>query len=123
MRISSARKSQTVSIRKAPLWALVAVLALLLLLGGSGSAGARTQGIGSEGETTSLALSSAPRSEIGNSQSAVAITYTYDAAGRLVSADYGKGASTAYSYDAAGNLVQRTTGGVRYPAYLPVILR
>ena len=51
------------------------------------------------------------------------ITYTYDAAGRLVSADYGNDQSIAYAYDAAGNLVQRTAAGASYPAYLPVIMR
>jgi len=116
-------KFQTVSIRKVALWGLVAVLTLLLLLGNSGSAGARTQGIGSEGETTSLAFSPAPRFETGDSQSEVAITYTYDDAGRLVQADYGAGQDIAYTYDAAGNLLQREVTGASYPIYLPVIMR
>ena len=33
------------------------------------------------------------------------ITYTYDAAGRIVAADYGRGKSTSYAYDNAGNLI------------------
>ena len=33
------------------------------------------------------------------------ITYTYDAAGRIVAADYGAGKSTSYAYDNAGNLI------------------
>lgn len=46
------------------------------------------------------------------------VHYTYDAAGRLVSADYGTAGSLAYSYDAAGNLLTRTvqTGGSDRPA-------
>jgi YD repeat-containing protein len=37
-----------------------------------------------------------------------AVTYTYDDAGRLVSASYPNGAAIAYTYDAAGNLTART---------------
>ena len=33
------------------------------------------------------------------------IAYTYDAAGRIVAADYGSGKSTSYAYDNAGNLI------------------
>ncbi|MBI3415999.1 MAG: RHS repeat protein [Verrucomicrobia bacterium] len=33
-------------------------------------------------------------------------SYTYDPAGRLVSADYGAGKSASYAYDNAGNLLQ-----------------
>jgi YD repeat-containing protein len=36
------------------------------------------------------------------------ITYTYDAAGRIVAADYGSGKSTSYAYDNAGNLLQNS---------------
>jgi len=35
------------------------------------------------------------------------VRYTYDAAGRLIRADYGDGKSITYSYDAAGNLLKR----------------
>jgi YD repeat-containing protein len=38
------------------------------------------------------------------------ITYTYDDAGRLVTADYGNGSAIAYTYDNAGNLLARTVG-------------
>lgn len=41
----------------------------------------------------------------------VTIGYTYDAAGRLISADYGSN-STTYTYDDNGNLLQRLTTGV-----------
>jgi len=37
-----------------------------------------------------------------------AVTYSYDEAGRLVSADYGARGVITYVYDAAGNLLQRT---------------
>jgi len=49
-----------------------------------------------------------PQSPIPNPQSAPrTVTYTYDAAGRLVLAGYGGGKTTAYTYDNAGNLLQR----------------
>jgi YD repeat-containing protein len=35
------------------------------------------------------------------------VTYAYDDAGRLISADYGDGRSITYTYDNAGNLLQR----------------
>jgi YD repeat-containing protein len=36
---------------------------------------------------------------------ASSVAYTYDAAGRIVAADYGTGKSTSYAYDNAGNLI------------------
>ena len=36
------------------------------------------------------------------------VQYTYDAAGRLILADYGNGKTIAYTYDASGNLTSRT---------------
>ena len=36
---------------------------------------------------------------------ASSVAYTYDAAGRIVAADYGAGKSTSYAYDNAGNLI------------------
>jgi YD repeat-containing protein len=36
------------------------------------------------------------------------ITYTYNAAGRLIQVDYGNGTAITYAYDAAGNLLNRT---------------
>ena len=35
------------------------------------------------------------------------VTYSYDSAGRLVSADYANGSRIAYTYDAAGNVTKR----------------
>lgn len=40
---------------------------------------------------------------------AASIAYTYDAAGRIVAADYGAGKSISYAYDNAGNLLQSST--------------
>ena len=37
--------------------------------------------------------------------SASSVAYTYDAAGRIVAADYGVGKSTSYAYDNTGNLI------------------
>lgn len=42
---------------------------------------------------------------------ATSITYNYDSAGRLVSADSGSGKSISYSYDNAGNLIQSSQPG------------
>ena len=36
------------------------------------------------------------------------VTYSYDAAGRLLRADYGNGRGFVYRYDANGNLISRT---------------
>jgi YD repeat-containing protein len=41
----------------------------------------------------------------GGGSSGSTIAYTYDAAGRIVAADYGAGKSTSYAYDNAGNLI------------------
>ena len=43
--------------------------------------------------------------------SAGPITYTYDAAGRLVLVDYGNGTNLYKIYDPAGNLVERSAPG------------
>ncbi|MDQ6633020.1 MAG: RHS repeat protein [Verrucomicrobiota bacterium] len=43
------------------------------------------------------------------STSASVINYTYDPAGRVVSADYGSSKSASYAYDNAGNLLQSST--------------
>jgi YD repeat-containing protein len=44
----------------------------------------------------------------GSDSGASTISYTYDAAGRIVAADYGAGKSTSYAYDNAGNLLQNS---------------
>ncbi|MGH9723217.1 MAG: RHS repeat domain-containing protein [Bryobacteraceae bacterium] len=46
-----------------------------------------------------------------------AVNYSYDAAGRLIKADYGNGKSIAYTYDKAGNLLKReVVSGAASPA-------
>ena len=52
--------------------------------------------------------------------SSTAITYMYDAAGRLILADYGNGTGITYTYDSAGNLLRMEVGAVVSP---PVITR
>jgi YD repeat-containing protein len=64
-----------------------------------------------------------PQSAIENRKSAgVAITYTYDAAGRLIQADYGS-KRIIYTYDSAGNLTRREVTTGRAPLYLPLVLK
>src|SRR5579862_744004 len=46
------------------------------------------------------------------------VSYTYDAAGRLVTVSYSNGSSISYTYDKAGNVLSRSTQG---PASGPVI--
>lgn len=43
------------------------------------------------------------------------VTYTYDALGRLKTADYGNNVVIEYRYDAAGNRTQVITGGASPP--------
>jgi YD repeat-containing protein len=45
------------------------------------------------------------------------ITYTYDANGRLLKADYGGGKSFTYTYDKAGNILTETVVGSTGPTY------
>lgn len=40
-----------------------------------------------------------------------AVTYTYDALGRIVSATYSTGVVVTYTYDANGNRVQKVVSG------------
>jgi len=107
---SRAYKFQISSLRKAPLWALAAALALLLVL----SSGPRSP--------QSLAAGPAPGAGA-EKQSEITISYTYDDAGRLIQADYGNGQGLAYDYDAAGNLLRREVTGGGYALYLPLVLR
>jgi len=39
------------------------------------------------------------------------VTFTYDAAGRLLSAQYSDGQQVAYTYDAVGNMTQQSVNG------------
>jgi YD repeat-containing protein len=49
------------------------------------------------------------------------ISYSYDAAGRLVSVSYSNGASIKYEYDAAGNITKITYGGASLPSKATLI--
>jgi len=49
------------------------------------------------------------------------VSYTYDATGRLTSADYGEGVGINFAYDAAGNLISASLGGNNI--YLPIVIR
>lgn len=51
----------------------------------------------------------------GASAQAADVTYTYDALGRLKTADYSNGQQVDYSYDAAGNRTQVTANGPNTP--------
>ena len=104
---------------KATLWGILIVLALLLIWG---NAGRPAQGsMAGEGAAASpqeyVPHSSAARSQPVQSR---AVIYRYDAAGRLLLADYGDGNALRYHYDPAGNLRGITTG---YSIYLPVLIR
>jgi len=73
-----------------------------------------------------VALESRGAEEQSNTQTtARTIAYTYDAAGRLVAADYGNGRRVTYAYDNAGNLLRRevAAGPVVQKVYLPLTLR
>jgi len=54
---------------------------------------------------------------------AVKVIYSYDGAGRLMSAAYEDGGVIGYRYDAGGNLLVREGEGGGYPVYLPLVLR
>jgi YD repeat-containing protein len=54
---------------------------------------------------------------------AASITYTYDAAGRLTKADYGRGKTIAYMYDNAGNLSRATSASVNTLADAILVLQ
>lgn len=65
------------------------------------------QGLQTAGDNAGT--SSAGQSSAGISPSeadARAITFTYDAAGRLIAVDYGGGQRITYTYDSAGNLLE-----------------
>ena len=47
---------------------------------------------------------------------AAAVSYTYDAAGRLIKVDYGNGSTITYTYDKAGNMLSRTLTPSAAPA-------
>ena len=104
-------KVQSRSSRRAALWGLLTVLALLLAVG------TRVQGSRGAGEQGSTGAEIHPA--LRTPQSAITITYTYDDAGRLVGADYGESQGITYTYDAAGNLLQREVYGMETPTPTP----
>ncbi len=53
----------------------------------------------------------------GSSLHADTVTYTYDANGRLLKADYGGGKSFTYTYDKAGNILTETVAASTGPTY------
>jgi YD repeat-containing protein len=109
--------------RKVALCGVVAGLALLAFLDAGASFGlaqdrqgsqvAKVQGsMGAGGQSpipNIQSLDSPTGRQDGSPTSSRTVVYTYDAAGRLVLADYGGGKTIGYSYDAAGNLLQRCT--------------
>lgn len=133
MRTSSVHTFQTPSNRRAVIWGLIVIAALLLMLGARAPFGSAQDEYGSQGAAMpGLALSAvegsgsaeaqSPSPNIQMAMSSRTINYTYDAAGRLASVNYGGGAGMAYTYDAAGNLVGVSPGG-GYSIYLPLVLR
>lgn len=42
---------------------------------------------------------------------AISVAFTYDAAGRLLTAQYGDGQHVVYAYDAVGNMAQQVSSG------------
>ncbi len=64
-------------------------------------------------------LSSAPPSPRTSAQTCT-IQYTYDAAGRLTSANYGNSQVLVYTYDPAGNLLGIAD---HFGLYLPLVLK
>lgn len=104
--------------RKAMLWGGI-VLALLLIWG---SAGRPAQGSRAGEDTAARPQEYVSHSSTAHFEPAQsrAVTYRYDASGRLLLADYGGGNALHYHYDPAGNLRGITTG---YSIYLPLALR
>ncbi|MBM3189057.1 MAG: hypothetical protein FJZ90_10090 [Chloroflexi bacterium] len=91
------------------------VLLLVLLLRPAGSRGAAAPEANREARPAQAATPS------------LVVSYTYDAAGRLVQVDYGGGRRVAYTYDQAGNLLRREVLGVSptpsLRPYLPMVLK
>lgn len=88
--------------------------------GGPGNAGSGVPAIGRAPHSSSALLPS-PIDQSTDAQSTT-VTYTYDAAGRLIEANYGSVAIT-YGYDNSGNLLQRTVTRTSRQLYLPLLLR
>jgi len=116
---------QRPSSRVVTLCSLVTVLALLPALSTVGGLVLGAAGLSVTGESTIEGKAVQPA--ISHDQSAIpgaqstprTIAYTYDAAGRLVQADYGDRQVIAYTYDAAGNLLRREVYQVATPTLTP----
>lgn len=53
---------------------------------------------------------------------ATSVSFTYDAAGRLLSGQYGDGQTVSYAYDAVGNMTQLVSSGKgTITSFVPVI--
>lgn len=100
-----ARRNGTRPHWRIPLWGLVAMLALSLVLGMRGSIPAVAQPAALQATVKQL--------------QALTISYTYDSAGRLVTANYGL-STLHYAYDETGNLAYTEPWST---IYLPVLLR
>ena len=111
----------TTSYRKTTEALILTLLALLLLT--SGGVGAMPAGElgGAHVPESRDPASLAPIYRSTGSQSTT-ITYTYDAAGRLIGADYGGDVRITYTYDASGNLLRRRALEAG-SSYLPLLLR
>jgi len=91
-----------------------------LLIGQAQAALSRGGDGGARRPSGQLAASLAPDAQPAASYS---VRYTYDAAGRLLAADYGNGQRVMYAYDNAGNLLRRTVSMASQELYLPLVLR
>ena len=88
----------------------LSVLLFLLLLQGSGPGLARPD-------------DGAPGAAAPAATETVVVEYRYDAAGRLLEADYGDRGAIRYDYDADGNLLQRAAEAAGSRLFLPAVQR
>jgi YD repeat-containing protein len=101
----------------------IAITFILSILCAGGHEPSEAAAAPSPTENARPALLAPPSANLASPSETTTITYTYDAAGRLVQADYGEGRGVTFGYDDAGNLLRREVTGDSYPAYLPVVLR
>ena len=94
---------------------IVVILILCALVIGSRGPGEAT----ARGQTGETRVSALPESQ----SAGRTVAYSYDAAGRLISADYGEGRRIVYSYDDAGNLLRRDVFAGGQGLYLPMVVK